>query len=173
MLKEKYGNLSSIVIYRYNSNFIELGFTKNYKIMKYKKVILDIKKSSNNELQELLTNEIDSIKNLYQKYNYFQSLDKENIRATNSSLKISISLFGISIYIPNYNEIYNKPLEIKYSSYENKFYVEGNDIAIECIKGKEIDLLNSIYISKDDCPEYYKNEVIKNNRKKYKIKKIK
>lgn len=169
----RYGNLSSIVVYKYDYNYIELGFTENYKTKNYKRIIIDLKNNNKPELYYLLKEEINKLQSLYKTYNILTNLYKENIRAINSSLKINISLYGISIFIPDNNSTYGKILEIKYSGYESKYYTKGKKEFIECVKGKEIYLLNSIYISNKDCPDYFKNEITKEKRKKYKIKKIK
>ena len=168
----KYGSFSSIVIYHYNENTIELGFTKNYKLKHYKKIIINLKAEKKSELYYLIKEEIDKLLVLYKTYEYFMNIYQENIRAINSSLKVNISLFNISVFISKNTYSYEKLLNIKYSGYEDKYYVFGDSELVECVKGREIDLLNSIYISKKDCPSYYRNEVIKRKRKKYKVKKI-
>lgn len=181
----KYGNLSSITIYEFNDKYIRLGFTTNYKKQKIKKLKINLNEIDKPEIFYIIKDEIDKLINLYKTYNYFNSLYMENIRAINSNLKISISLYGVSIYIPDISYIngftsyissnismFSKSLEIKYSGYEDKYYTQGNNGLVECVKGKELKLLDSIYISTNDCPEYYKDEIRKKTRKKYKVKKI-
>ncbi len=167
-----YGEMSSIILYRYNNTTIEFGFTNNYKLRKHKKIIIDLTKDNKPELYYLLKEEIFNLLRLNETYNYFVKQYSENVRPINSSLRVNISLFNISLYIPKQNSFYDKSLEIKYSGYEDKFYLKGDNYLLNCIKGQELVLLKSIYIQEKDCPEFLKNIIKEKNRKKYKIKKI-
>ena len=169
-IKKVFGEMSSILLYRYNNNIIELGFTTNYKLKKYKKITIDLAKDKKPELYYILKDEIDNLLKLNETYNYFINQYTENIRPINSSLRVDISLFNISLYIPKQNTIYEKLLEIKYSGYEDKYYLKGETRLIDCVKGKELELLKHIYILEQDCPEYYRNKIKEDNRKKYKYK---
>lgn len=177
LIQQKFGNNSYIDVYNIKNNIIELGFTVNSKIKKFKKIIIVkennkyiIKKDETNKgeiILSLIQGELNNFFKLNESFNYFNNQYKNEIRCINSSLKVDLSLYSINIYIGYNKDLFN----IKYSTYEDKFYKKGHKDMLEIINGKELELLNKLYIKIKDCPEYYKNEIYNQQRKKYKIKK--
>ena len=103
-----YGKCADISIYNYDStnNTIKIGFSKDYKNRKYKKIIfknddnISILKSEEKESNNILNLLNDDLKNLFNNYKRYKLLDKEYIerlKSVNSNLCVNISLYGITI----------------------------------------------------------------------------
>ena len=172
----KFGKNSYIVIYEVKNNRVELGFNNNYKNINTKKLIIEkenntfvIKKDETNNAEYILNiikEDINNLLKLDNTFDYFHKQYKNHIRCINSSLVVDINLYSINIYIGCDKNLLN----IKYSTQEDRFNINGNEEMINIIKNKELELLNKIYISLKDCPEYFKNEIYNQQKTKYKIK---
>lgn len=169
LLKNIYGHNAGIVIYNYDSenNTIKLGFTKDYSNRKYKPITITIKdkkisciksdtKESDNILK-IVNNELLQLFNNYKRLKIFDSEYIDSIRSVNANFYISATLYGITI-CSKYNDTLQ--FKIKYSTYEDKFYINSND---EKVKNylQEIapTLLKLIYIPIIECPSWSQDKL--------------
>lgn len=168
-----FGKKSSAILYRYNSDTIELGFTDNYKIKPYKKIVYKIQdkvfKPNNyhplsQEIYQSIQSELYYLIELAQIFAFFHNQHNEEIRPINSNLKVNISLYNITIYLLNENNN-SQRLQIKFSTYEDRFYKNGQPDYLQLIEEKEWELLNKLYIRLKDCPTFYQQEIIESRKK--------
>lgn len=161
-----YGSNSSIVIYECKDNIIKLGFSLDYKERKYKNIVVDIRDngwtilntdySKTNNLLKLIINELYKLNKVYNELKYFEKQYTYNNSAVNTNFRVDIDFYYISIYISNIFST-SKLFEIKYSTYEDKSYINGtNDICEAC---ESNNLLKNIYIPIINCPEWCQEEL--------------
>ncbi len=167
-----FGKKSSIILYRYNSDTIELGFTNNYKIKPYKKIIYKVQDKTikpNNchplsqEIYQSIQSDLYYLIELAHAFSYFHNQYSEEIRPINSNLKVNISLYSITLYISSENNNKHR-LQIKYSTYEDRFYKEGDSDYLKLVEGKEWELLDKLYVSVKECPKFYKQEIVESKQ---------
>lgn len=164
ILKNIYGENAGIVIYDYDNekNTIKIGFTKDYINRKYKPITIAIDnkqlrciksetKESDN-LLKLLNNELLQLFNTYKRIKIFDNEYAECIRSANANFYISITLYNIKVYSKYSDKI---QFEIKYSTYEDKFYIKSNEEEItNYLQEIAPTLLKLIYIPIIECPTY-------------------
>lgn len=175
-----YGTMSDIVLYNYDriNNTIKIGFTKDYKNRKYKPVTfkkennkISILKSETKEDLLLLKNLYNELNNLFEIYERFNKLDKEyncHIRSVNANFYIDINLYNITLYSKNGND---NDFEIRYSTYEDKYYISGNENLGNYLNNISFDLLNLLYIPIIKCPNWCQDELYRIRDKELNINK--
>ena len=168
-IKYIYGDIADIIICNYNrqDDSIKIRFTTDYKRRNYKPITIkfednDIKtiksesKESNNILK-LVNEEFKELFNIYKKFIFFSSEYIDKLRSTNSSIYVNVTLYNITIYNKDYDNIHFK---INYSTYENKFYIDCNDDNLkQYLYESAPTLLKLIYIPIVECPEWCQEEL--------------
>lgn len=169
-LKSIYGKTSELVIYNYDSinNTIKIGFNKNYQERKYKTITIGIKnndivvikseyKDSENIIK-LLKQDLIELFNNYKRYKYFDEFYNEDITKNNANFHVNLTLYGITLS-SKYSD--NLTFKIKYSTYEDKFYIYSDNDIKPFLQHIAPLLLEKIYIPINECPtwsqEYFFN----------------
>ena len=168
IVREHFGPKSSIVIYQVDSNKVILGFTSDMDKYSYQKIEINLSNiikmsddnSINGQIYKILKTEIKNLVTLNKVFSYYESQYTDAIRAVNSNLKINISLYSIDIYISSGDDEH-KRLHIKYNTYDDCLDLQGDKNFVEIVRGKELDILNNIYINLSDCPSYCFGEINK------------
>ena len=163
-LKPKYGNNVGLVIYNYNLDTIEIGFTKNYN-RKYKHItfklvdndisIINSETKEAKSILEILQNELKELYKIYKRFNYLDKQGCYQIRSINANIYIDITLYSIKIYCNN--NFFN----IKYNTYDDKYYIFCDEKLEEFIKNISSDLTNFLYVPISDCPKWSQDELNK------------
>lgn len=165
MIKSRFGNSTSLIIYDfdYDKNELRIGF--NYVGDDYDKIIfskkngdLYISKSESCWGKDVFAVLGAKLSKLYDELMSFSVRKKEKsygLRAVNSNFLVDISSYGVDIFVRSSPNQFMKDFELSSHSYSNDYKCNCNSsIVISAFQGKESEIFRRIFVNISDCPEW-------------------
>lgn len=162
LIKKNYGAYNIIVEgFEPYTNELEIKFIhkKCYKFKFTKKdedlFITQSEINIGNDMLVILKDTLSDLYDLLEQYRNFEKQYNYGFKSINSNFLINVDQYGIRIYSRSQSNPFGRDFELKANCYNNEYEYDCNSkVLINAIRGKETEVLKSVFVRIEDCPEW-------------------